>query len=209
MPLATACKSPSRKVSVPWGGVRALNIDWRWHGADAVLAERQAAELIALKPDVLLAGGNPAVEKIRQQTKTIPVVFALVSDPVGMGYVESMARPGGNTTGFMSYDPPLYTEQLQLFTQIIPPAQTVAAIYNPQTAPYASHMVQAMKDVAASVGVTLRDAPCNSDADIEAVIAALSHEGRGGLLPIAEIFKQMPVHCLSSIRFQPWCFHRK
>jgi hypothetical protein len=66
-----------------------------------------------------------------------------------------------------------------------------------------------MKDVAASVGVTLRDAPCNSDADIEAVIAALSHEGRGGLLPIAEIFKQMPVHCLSSIRFQPWCFHRK
>jgi ABC transporter substrate binding protein len=104
MPLATACKSPSRKVSVPWGGVRALNIDWRWHGADAVLAERQAAELIALKPDVLLAGGNPAIEKIRQQTKTIPVVFALVSDPVGMGYVESMARPGGNTTGFMSYD---------------------------------------------------------------------------------------------------------
>lgn len=168
-----------------------LHIDWRWYGADAAVAERQAAELIALKPDVLLAGGNPAVEKIRQQTKAIPVVFALVSDPVGMGYVESMARPGGNITGFMSYDPPLYTKQLQLFTQIIPPARTVAAIYNPQTAPYASHMVQAMKDVAGSVGVTLRDAPCNSDADIEAVIAALSREGSGGLLPIAEIFNQM------------------
>jgi putative ABC transport system substrate-binding protein len=99
-----------------WSEGANLHIDWRWYGADAVLAERQAAELIALKPDVLLAGGNPAVEKIKQQTKTIPVVFALVSDPVGMGYVESMARPGGNITGFMSYDPPLYTKQLQLFT---------------------------------------------------------------------------------------------
>src|SRR5262249_59495983 len=80
-----------------------LQIDWRWHGADAALAERQAAELIALKPDVLLAGGNPAVEKIRQQTKAIPIVFSLISDPVGLGYVDSLAHPGGNFTGFESY----------------------------------------------------------------------------------------------------------
>jgi len=76
-----------------------LNIDWRWYGADAALAERQAAEIIAMNPDVILAGGNPAVEKVRQQTKTIPVVFALVSDPVGMGYVESLAHPGSSMTG--------------------------------------------------------------------------------------------------------------
>jgi putative ABC transport system substrate-binding protein len=168
-----------------------LHIDRRWYGADAALAERQAAELIALKPNVLLAGSNPAVEKIRQQTKTIPVVFALVSDPVGMGYVDSVARPGGNITGFMSYDPSLYTKQLQLFTQITPPAVTVAVIYNPQTAPFASHMFQAMKDVAGSIGVTLRDAPCHNDADIETAIAALAQERRGGLLPIGEIFNQM------------------
>ena len=168
-----------------------LHIDWRWYGANSVLAERQAAELVALKPDILLAGGNPAVEKIRQQTKTIPVVFALVSDPVGMGYVDSLARPGGDITGFMSYDPALYTKQLQFFTQITPPALTVAVIYNPQTAPYAGHMLQAMKEVAGSIGVTLRDAPCRNDADIETVIATLAQEGSGGLLPIAEIFNQM------------------
>jgi putative tryptophan/tyrosine transport system substrate-binding protein len=106
-----------------------LHVDWRWYGADAELAERQPAEVIALKPDVILAGGNPAVEKIRQQTKAIPVVFALVSDPVGMGYVESLAHPGDNIiTGFMSYDPPIYTKQLQLFTEIAPPATTIAIL---------------------------------------------------------------------------------
>ena len=73
-----------------WKGGVNLQIDWRWYGADAALAERQAAELIALKPDVILAGGNPAVEKIRQQ-KAIPVVFTLISDPVGLGYGQPCA----------------------------------------------------------------------------------------------------------------------
>jgi putative tryptophan/tyrosine transport system substrate-binding protein len=167
-----------------------LHIDWRWYGADAELAGRQAAELLALKPDVFLAGGNPAVEKIKEQTRTIPIVFALVSDPVGLRYVDSLARPGGNITGFMSYDPPIYTKQLQLFTQITPPATNVAIIYNPQTAPYASRMLQAMKEATAAIGVTLRDVPCHDDTDIETVIATLAREG-GGLLPIAEIFNQM------------------
>jgi putative tryptophan/tyrosine transport system substrate-binding protein len=142
-----------------------LHIDWRWYGADAMLAERQAAELIALKPDVLVAGGNPAVEKVRQQSKTIPVVFALVSDPVGMGYVASVARPGGNITGFSSYDPPIYTKQLQMLTKITPPARTVAILYNPETAPYASRMVRVMEDVAKSIGVAVRDAPCHEHRD--------------------------------------------
>ena len=119
-----------------------LQIDQRWLGDDATLAERQAAELVALKPDVILAGGNIAVEKVRQQTKVIPVVFALVSDPVGMRYVDSLAQPGGNTTGFTSYDPPNYTRQLQMFTEITPAAKTVAVIYNPETASYAGLMLR-------------------------------------------------------------------
>ena len=167
-----------------------LQIDWRWYSADAALAERQAAELVALKPDVLLAGGNPAVEKVRKQTVAVPVVFALVSDPLGMGYVESLAHPGGNMTGFMSYDPSLYTKQLQMLTEIIPPVKTVGILYNPQTAPYAGRMLRAMQDVAQSMGVTLRDAPCYDDAGIEAVMAALAREDSGGLLLIAEIFNQ-------------------
>src|ERR1700685_6761 len=98
-----------------------VQIDWRWYGADAASAERQAAELIALAPDVILAGGNPAVEKLRRQTKTIPIVFALISDPVGLGYVDSLSHPGGNFTGFESYTPPVYTKELQMLTEIAPP----------------------------------------------------------------------------------------
>jgi putative tryptophan/tyrosine transport system substrate-binding protein len=168
-----------------------LHVDWRLYGADAALAERQATELVALKPDVLFAGGNPAVEKLRQKTKVIPIVFALVSDPLGMGYIESLARPNGNITGFMSYDPPLYTKLLQMLTEITPPATTVAVIYNPQTAPYASRMLKAMEGAANSFGVTLRDAPCHDEAEIEAVMAGLAQRGGGGLLAIAEIFNQM------------------
>jgi putative tryptophan/tyrosine transport system substrate-binding protein len=176
-----------------------LQIDWRWYSADAALAERQAAELVALKPDVLLAGGNPAVEKLRKQTVAIPVVFALVSDPVGMGYVESLAHPGGNMTGFMSYDPLLYTKQLQMLTEITPPAKIVAVLYNPQTAPYASRMLRAMEGAAKSMGVTLRDAPCYDDAGIEAVLAALAQEDSGGLLTIAEIFNQMHGEAITTL----------
>jgi putative ABC transport system substrate-binding protein len=168
-----------------------LLIDWRWHAADAAAAERQAAELITLKPDVLFAAGNPAVEKIRQQTKSIPVVFTLVSDPVGMGYVDNLAHPGGNITGFMTYDPPIYTKQLQMLTEISPPATTVAVIYNPETAPYANHMVQAMEAAARSIGVAVRNAPCGDDAAIESVMASLAQGGGGGLLAIAEIFNMM------------------
>jgi putative ABC transport system substrate-binding protein len=174
-----------------------LQIDWRWYGADAALAERQAAELIALKPDVIVAGGNPAVEKLRQQTKAIPVVFALISDPVGLGYVDSLAHPGGNLTGFESYTPPIYTKELQMLTQITPPASSVAILYNPATAPYASRMVRAMEDAARSIGVTVRDAPCHDDAGIEAVFTALPRGG--GLLALGDIFTQVHREAIASL----------
>jgi putative tryptophan/tyrosine transport system substrate-binding protein len=154
-----------------------LQIDWRWYGADAGLAERQAAELIARKPDVILAGGNPAVEKVRQQSKTIPVVFTLISDPVGLGYVDSLAHPGGNLTGFESYTPPIYTKELQMLTDITPPASTIAILYNPATAPYGGRMVRAMEDAAKSIGVTVRDTACRDAAEIETVMATLPRGG--------------------------------
>src|SRR5262249_2961368 len=153
-------------------------------GDDAALAERQAAELVALKPDLLVAGGNAAVEKVRQYATTIPVVFALVSDPVGMGYVKSLASPGGNITGFSSYDPPIYTKKLQMLTEITPPAATVAVLYNPETASYASRMLQVMNDAAKSFDMTVRDAPCRNDIDVEAVMTALAEGGGGGLLAL-------------------------
>jgi putative ABC transport system substrate-binding protein len=176
-----------------------LHIDWRWGGVDAQLMARQAAELVALAPDVLLAGGNLAVEPLREQTRTIPVVFALVSDPVGMGYVQSLAHPGGNITGFSSYDPPIYTKQVQMLTEITPPAETVAVLYNPESAPYAGRMVRAMADAAKALGVVLRDAPCHDDGEIQAMMNALARDGHGGLLALGDAFNQVHSQAIISL----------
>jgi putative ABC transport system substrate-binding protein len=178
-------------ASLGWHEGANLRIDWRWYGADAALAERQARELLALGPDALVAGGNPAVEVLRRQTKSIPVVFAVISDPVGMGYAASLAHPGGNLTGFSSYDPPVYTKEFQMLTEITPPASTIAALYNPATAPYASRMVGAVQAGAKSLGVVVRDAPCHDEAGIEAVMISLAQGGNGGLVALGDIFTQV------------------
>jgi putative ABC transport system substrate-binding protein len=116
-----------------------------------------------------------------------------------MGYVESLAHPGGNITGFMSYDPPIYTKQLQMLTEINPPAATVAVLNNPATAPYASRMLRGMEDGAKSIGVTVRDAPCHDDAGIESVMAALAQGGCGGLLALGDVFNQVHREAIAAL----------
>ena len=160
-----------------------LRIDWRWAGGDPALFERYAAELVALGPEVLLAGSSsPAVKALRQQTSTIPIVFVSVIDPVGQGFVESLARPGGTITGFSLYDPPMAGKWLGMLTQIAPPVAHVAVLYNPATAPYAALMLRAIEEAAPSLAVAVRAAPVNDASEIEARMAGLTHEERGGLL---------------------------
>ena len=115
-----------------------LRIDWRWAGGDPVLFARYAAELAALGPEVLLAGASSvAVEQLRRQTSTIPIVFAGISDPIGQGFVASLAHPGGSITGFSNFDSPMAGKWLEMLTQITPPVARVAVLFNPATAPYA------------------------------------------------------------------------
>ena len=159
-----------------------LRIDWRWAGGDPALFARYAAELVVLGPDVLLAVSSPSVEALRRQTRTIPIVFVLVADPVGQGFVEKLARPGGTITGFSNYDPPMAGKWLGMLTQIAPPVARVAVIYNPATAPYAGLMMRAIAEAAPSLAVAVRAAPVRDDAEIEARMAGLAHEERGGLL---------------------------
>ncbi len=143
-----------------------LRIDWRWTGGDPALFDRDAAELLALGPDVLLAQGSPSVVALRRQTSTIPIVFTMVSDPEGQGFVESLAHPGGNVTGFSDFNPLMAGKWLEILTQMTPPVAQVAVLYNPATAPYAGEMI----------------------AEIEAMAAELAHEGRGGLLVLTDLF---------------------
>jgi putative ABC transport system substrate-binding protein len=172
-----------------------LRIDWRWFGGDPALFERNAAELVALGPDVLLAGGSStAVAALQRQTSSIPIVFVQVADPVGQGFVASLARPGGNITGFSNYDPPMAGKWLGMLTQITPPVGRVAVLYNPATAPYAGLMLHAIEEAAGSLAVAVRAAPVNDDAEIEAMMAGLAHEERGGVLVLPDIFTGMRGH---------------
>lgn len=165
-----------------------LRIDFRRAGGDPALFARYAAELVALDPDVLLAPSAAALVALRRQTGTIPIVFTLIADPVGLGFVASLARPGGNITGFSAYDSPMATKWLQMLTQITPPVARVAVLFNPGTTPYAGLMLQAIENAAPSLAVTVRAAPIHDEAGIEATVAALAREGRGGLLVLPEVF---------------------
>ena len=115
-------------------------------------------------------------------------MFTDIADPVGLGFVASLERPGGNITGFSAYDPPMAGKWLQMLTQITPPVAHVAVLYNPGTTPYAGLMIQAIEAAAPSLAVTVRAAPIYDEAEIEAVMTALAREGRGGLLVLPEVF---------------------
>ena len=162
-----------------------LSIDWRWAGGDSALFQRYAAEMVALGPDALVAEASPSVEALRRQTSTIPVVFVIVTDPVGQGFVESLARPGGNITGFSNYDAPMSGKWLGMLRQITPPAARVAVLYNPATAPYAGLYLHAIEDIARAFAVAVQAAPVKDDAEIEAAIAGLTRERARGLAGFA------------------------
>ena len=165
-----------------------LRIDWRWAGGNPALYERYAAELIQLDPEVLVVWGSPSVAALRRQTSTIPIVLVNVTDPVGQGFVESLARPGGNITGFTDYDPPMAGKWLRMLTQITLPVARVAVLFNPATAPFAGLMLPAIEESAPSFAVAVRAAPCHSDAETEAMMTGLAREERAGLLVLPENF---------------------
>src|SRR6516164_5701764 len=137
-----------------------LHIDWRWAGGNPALYERYAAELIPLDPELLVVWGSPGVTALRRQNSTIPIVLVLITDPVGQGFVESLAHPGGNITGFTDYDPPMASKWLRMLTQIIPPVARVAVLFNPTTAPFAGMMITVIEESAPSLAVAVRAAPC-------------------------------------------------
>jgi putative ABC transport system substrate-binding protein len=165
-----------------------LRIDWRWGGGDPALFARYAAELVALGPEILVAHGSPSVEALRRETSTIPIVFTGVADPVGQGFVESLARPGGTITGFSAYDPPMAGKWLGMLTQITPPVTRVAVLYNPATAPYAGMMLRVIKDAAPTFAVSVRAVPVRDVAEIEAMMTGLAREERGGVLVLPDSF---------------------
>lgn len=161
-----------------------LTVDWRSGAGDRARIARLADELVALRPDILLAVGTPSVEELRRRTATTPIVFAVVTDPVSQGFVKNLAHPGGNITGFTDYDGPLAGKWLEMLTQVRPPVRRVFVVYNPATAPFAGLMLRTIEDAARTLGVTVEPAPVHDVASI----AALASRKDGGLLILPDFF---------------------
>jgi len=165
-----------------WVDGRNIQIDYRFAANDPALLKTYASELVGLSPNAILAGAPPAVEAVRQRTQAIPIVFVLVQDPVGLGMVQSLARPGGNITGFSGVGTPIVGKWLQLLKDIAPGVTRIAVIFNPDTQPYAKFFNRAIEDAAPSFQVTIALAPVHDDDAIERAFAAEGHETGGGVI---------------------------
>jgi putative tryptophan/tyrosine transport system substrate-binding protein len=166
-----------------WGWTLGRNarIDVRWGAVDAYNSRRYAAELVALMPDVILAAASAAMGALQQTTHTVPIVFATIIDPVGAGFVESLAHPGGNVTGFMQFEYSLSGKWLELLKEIAPGVTRAAVLRDPAvgsgTGQYA--IIQA---VAQSLGVELRPMDVRDPGEIERAIVAFARVPNGGLI---------------------------
>jgi putative tryptophan/tyrosine transport system substrate-binding protein len=170
-----------------WVAGKNIRIDYRFAAGDPALFKTYAAELVGLMPDAILASTTPGVAALRQQTRTIPIVFVLVADPVGQGFVQSLARPGGNVTGFSSFDAALLGKWLQLLKEVAPGLMRVSAMFNPDTTPYA-FFNRGIEPAGTSLGITLTPAPVHDDAAIEEAITAQAREPGGGLICLPDNF---------------------
>src|SRR6516164_3950546 len=156
-----------------WADGRNLRTDTRWATpADPKSMHRFAEELVALQPDLILSQSTTTTAALLQQTRTIPIVFAIVADPVGSGFVASLARPGGNATGFVVMEGSLGGKWLELLKEIAPQVTRVAALFNPEVAPYAQYWLSPFKAAAASFAVEAIVAPVHDAGELESVIAA-------------------------------------
>src|SRR5471032_1559367 len=152
-----------------------IEVVWRWAEGTPALFERHAAELVALKPAALVAKAG-----------TIPIVFTIVTDPGGQGMVESLAHPGGTVTGFTDFDPAMAGKWMEFLSQVTPKVSRVAALFNPETAPFAPQMIKAIEQAAPSFGITATAAPCRDEAAIETALGA--HDGALGAVALPDLF---------------------
>jgi putative ABC transport system substrate-binding protein len=164
-----------------WTEGRNVRLDVRWTGDDINRMRTLAQELVGLQPDVILASGTPETVAVQRETRTIPIVFALVSDPVGEGFIASLPRPGGNITGFIALT--MGGKWLELLTEIAPGVKRVAMIFNPDTsAGGGSYHLPSFDAAARTLKVQPLAAPVRSDAELETTITSLGREPGGGLI---------------------------
>jgi ABC-type uncharacterized transport system substrate-binding protein len=163
-----------------------LQIEVRWSAGDIGRASVLARELVALQPDVILANATPSTAAVQRETRSVPVVFVPASDPIGSGFVKSLAHPGGNITGFINLESTLIQKWLELLKEIAPQVTRAAIIFNPETAPYADYYLRSLPTAAERLGVNTLAAPVHNASEIATLIAALGREVGGGLVVMTD-----------------------
>jgi ABC-type uncharacterized transport system substrate-binding protein len=173
-----------------WTEGRNIHLEYRWTAGDLDLTRLFAKEIVELKPDVIVVHSTPAVSALRQLKSATPMVFVLIADPIGSGFVASLAHPGGNMTGFMNVDAPMSGKWLELIMQIAPKIKRVSLIFNPRTSPYQSYLREF--DVSApKFGIQAVATPVLDVAELERAITALGQEPDTALFVVPDVFVQV------------------
>jgi putative ABC transport system substrate-binding protein len=195
MPYDENDPEPKRRVSaftqaladLGWTDGRNVRMDLRWAGGDTNRIRALARELVGLQPDIIMTNGTLTTATLQQETRTIPIVFAFVSDPVASGLVPRLDRPSGNVTGFANFEATLGGKWLELLSEIAPGLKRAAIIFNPDL-PAASTYMPSLEAAARSLKVAPISAPVHSDVEIETAIMDLRREPGGGLIVTPDFF---------------------
>jgi putative tryptophan/tyrosine transport system substrate-binding protein len=171
-----------RLAELGWADGRNVRIDARWTGGSMDRTKQFANELVRLNPDVLVAVTTPATAAMQHETRTIPIIFTSVSDPVGSGFVASLPNPGGNITGFINMEASLSGKWVELIREIVPHVSRMAILFNPQSAPFARYYLDTFRSAATALSVESIEAPVHSPAEIEDVMTKLGRETLTGIV---------------------------
>ena len=174
-----------------WTEGQNVRVDIRWNAGDAQLTRIYAAQLIGLMPDVILAATTANLEAIQQATSTVPVVFTQVSDPVAQGFVASVAKPGGNLTGFSAYEFSIGGKWLELLKEIAPGLARIGVMFNPDTSPQSKFFMRSIEAAAPTLGVQATAVPVRSSADIEPAFESFAGAPNGGLILPTDAFTRL------------------
>src|SRR6516225_4155553 len=171
-----------------WAEGNNLRIELRWGAADPDKIKTFAKELVHLQPDAIFDQTTPVTGALVRETQIIPIVFVYVADPIGSGFVPSLAHPGGNTTGFTYLEPTTGGKWVGLLKEIAPRTTHVALLFNPATTPPLKFYMPSVQDAASSLAVEASTAPVHAKDEIEGVIAAQARKPGGGLLVMPDVF---------------------
>ena len=176
-----------------------VHLEVRWSAGKSDLIRQYAREIVALAPDVIVANSTPVIEAFHNLTTSIPIVFALAIDPVALGHVKSLARPGGNFTGFTFIDSDLIGKWMELLKQMAPVTTRAALLFNPATSPYYDHFVRRIQADRVSGAIELIAMPVGTDGEMDVAITALAQTPGSGLMFGPDPFNQVRVRQIAQI----------